>query len=68
MYDECKKYLTPKTKYYMMMSDLNMASEDPHKKVRKNYYMLSKFEILLCGDVEKLIKREQIPVYHLYIM
>ena len=57
MYDECKKYLIPKTKYYMMMSDLKMASEDPHKKVRQNYYLLSKYEILLCGDVEKLIKR-----------
>ena len=30
MYDECKTYLIPKTKYYMMMSDLKMASEDPH--------------------------------------
>ena len=41
----------------MMMSDLKMASEDPHKKVRQNYYLLSKFEILLCGDVEKIIKQ-----------
>ena len=57
MYDECKKYLIPKTKYYMMMSDLKIASEDPHKKVRQNYYLLSKFEIVLCGDVVKLIEK-----------
>ena len=42
MYDECKKYVIPKTKYYMMRSDLKMASEDPHKKLRQNYYLLSK--------------------------
>ena len=24
MYDECKKYQIPKTKYYMMISDLKM--------------------------------------------
>ena len=40
MYDECKKYLIPKTKYYMMMSDLKIASKDPHKKVSQNYYLL----------------------------
>ena len=69
MYDECKKYLVPKTKYYMMMSYLKMASEDPHKKVRQNYYILSKLEILLCGDVEKLIKkRAESNVQSLYYM
>ena len=57
MYDECKKYLIPKTKYYTMVSDLKMASEDTHTKARQNYYLLSKFEILLCGDVEKVIKK-----------
>ena len=67
MYDKCKNYLIPKMKYYMMLSDLKMASEDPHKQVRQNYYLLSKFEILLGRDVEKH-KKEQIPVYHLYIM
>ena len=35
MYDEYKKYLIPKMNYYMMMSDLKMASEDPHIKVRQ---------------------------------
>ena len=57
MYDECQNYLIPKTKYYIMVIDLKIASDDPHKHVRQNYYLLSKYEILLCGDVEKLIKK-----------
>ena len=43
MYDECKKYLIRKTKYYTMVSDLKMASEDTNTKVMQNYYLLSKF-------------------------
>ena len=59
MYDECENYLIPKTKYYIMVSDLKIASDDPHKHVRQNYYLLSKYEILLCGDVEKIIKKSR---------
>ena len=40
-----------------VLHDLKMASEDPYKKVRQNYYLLSKLEILLCSDIEKLIKK-----------
>ena len=60
MYDECKKYLIPKTKYYTMVSDLKMASDDTHTKARQNYYLLSKFEILLCGDVESYKKERRL--------
>ena len=69
MYDECKNYLIPNTKYYMMLSDLKMASEDPHKQVRQNYYLLSKLEILLCGDVEKQKRADSSvpPLYYVTI-
>src|ERR1700729_3980893 len=71
MYEECQKYLIPKMKYYTMMSDLKTASEDTRTKVRRDYYLLSKFDILLCGDVEKIInKREdssEPPLYYVTI-
>lgn len=59
MYEGCQKYLIPKSKYCTMISDLKMTSEDAHSKTRRNYYLLAKFEILLCGDVEKLIKKRE---------
>ena len=49
------------------MSDLKMASEDPHENVRQNYYLLLKVEIVFCGYVEKRIKkRADSSVPHLY--
>ena len=45
MYDELKKYLIAKMK---------MASEDTHKTLRQNYFLLSKFEILVCGGRKEM--------------
>ncbi|XP_041362857.1 KRAB-A domain-containing protein 2-like [Gigantopelta aegis] len=53
-----------------MLEDLKTAAADTGTKSRHGYYLLSKFEILQCGDVEKLKKRvnpRENPVYYVSI-
>ncbi|XP_041372812.1 KRAB-A domain-containing protein 2-like [Gigantopelta aegis] len=54
-----------------MLEDLKTAAADTGTKSRHGYYLLSKFEILQCGDVEKLIKKcvnpRGNPVYYVSI-
>ena len=70
-YSQCEKYLLPRDVYYKTVSDLRLAATTKTKKSRHQYYLLSKYEILQCGDVEKLIKKrespEERPVYYVSI-
>ena len=65
---QCQKYLIPKVDYYKTIDDLKAVAEVSTTKSRHQYYIFNKYEVLLCGDVEKLIKKrkspEDRPIYH----
>ena len=72
MFKECPKYLIPKQKYFQMIDDLKKASETTSTlKSCSAYYLLKKYEIMICGHVEKLIKKRACssdpPVYYVTI-
>ncbi|XP_068220838.1 KRAB-A domain-containing protein 2-like [Palaemon carinicauda] len=58
-YEKCSKYLIPKDAYFQMIEDIHRASERKNTKSRHEYYLLSKYEVLQCGDLEKIIKKRQ---------
>ena len=66
-YSQCQKHFMPREVYYKIIDDLKRAAEVSSTKSQHNYYLLRKYEVLLCGDVEKLIKKrkspEDCPVY-----
>ena len=70
-YLECQKYFIPKEVYYKTIEDLKTVAKVSTKKSRHQYYILKKYEVLTCGDVEKLIKKrmspEDRPVYYVTI-
>ena len=70
-YSQCAKYLIPKEVYYKTIDDLKTAAEASTTKSHHQYYILKKYELLQCGDVEKLIKKrkspEDPPVYYAII-
>ena len=57
MYRRNEKYLIPREVYNQTLNDLKVASEEKSTKSRHSYYILGKYEIMQCGDMEKLIKR-----------
>lgn len=60
-YEKCRKYLIPKEEYFQIIEDIRTTSERKNTKSHHQYYLLSKYEVLQCGDVEKLIKKRQTP-------
>lgn len=58
---QCQKYLIPKVDYYKTIDDLKAVAEVSTIKSCHQYYILNKYEVLLCGDVEKLIKKRKSP-------
>ncbi|XP_068234271.1 KRAB-A domain-containing protein 2-like [Palaemon carinicauda] len=70
-YEKCSKYLIPKDAYFQMIEDIHRASERKITKIHYEYYLMSKYEVLQCGDVEKIIKKRQTldetPVYYVSI-
>ena len=56
-YEECKKILIPKEQYFKMIEDIIETALTTSSKSRREYYLLSNYEILRCGDIEKLIKK-----------
>ena len=67
-YEKCPKYLIPKDVYYNIIEEIKAASESSKTKSRHEYYLLNRYEILECGDVQKLIKKRQtsdeLPIYY----
>ena len=55
------KNIIPKDEYYKILEDLKTATKVSSMKSHHQYNILKKFEVLLCGDVEKLIKRPGVP-------
>ncbi|XP_068234280.1 KRAB-A domain-containing protein 2-like [Palaemon carinicauda] len=70
-YEKCSKYLIPKDAYFQMIENIHRASERKITKSHYEYYLMSKYEVLQCGDVEKIIKKRQTldetPVYYVSI-
>jgi len=70
-YAKCKKYLFPREVYNSTIEDLKLASQVSSSKSGHDYYILNKYEVLQCGDVEKLIKKrsspEDPPIYYVCI-
>ena len=70
-YEECKRVYIPKEEYFLIMEQLKKIAIDSGTKTHQQYYLISKFEILQCGDVEKLIKKRQTdgdtPLYYVSI-
>ncbi|XP_068241013.1 KRAB-A domain-containing protein 2-like [Palaemon carinicauda] len=70
-YEKCSKYLIPKDAYFQMIEDIHRASERKITKSHYEYYLMSKYEVLQCGDVEKINKKRQTldetPVYYVSI-
>ena len=60
-YSQSKKHLIPKDEYYKTIEDLKTASQVSTSKSHHLYYILKKYEVLVCGDVEKLIKKRKTP-------
>ena len=60
-YKNCARYLIPKDKYFTFINDIKVAAGKTKEKSRYEYYILKKYEILECGDIEKLIKRRVEP-------
>ena len=64
---QCQKYLIPKEVYYKTIENLKAVTEASTTKSHHQYYILKKYELLQCGDVEKLIKKRKSPeVPHVY--
>ena len=65
-----KSLLWTKTEYFSLLEELKEACSVKSKSPRQ-YYILGRYEILQCGDVEKLIcKRsasDQEPIYFKHI-
>ena len=60
-YSQCQKYLIPKEVYSQTIEDLKNAAEVPKTKSHHNYFILNRYEVLQCGEVEKLIKKRKSP-------
>ena len=56
-YEACKKVYIPKEEYFLISDQQKMISVDTKKKTHHEYYLISKFEILQYGDVEKLTRK-----------
>ena len=52
-YESLKKVLIPKPEYFLLINELKHLNEQSSAKSHQGYYLLSKYEILQCGDVDK---------------
>ncbi|XP_063600553.1 uncharacterized protein LOC134776736 [Penaeus indicus] len=70
-YRQCPKYLMPENVYYNTIEELKTSAQNPSSKSRRIYYILQKYEVLKCGDREKLIKKrksvDESPIYYVTI-
>ena len=55
-FESLKKVLIPKPEYVLFINELKHFNEQSSAKSHQGYYILSKYDILQCGDVEKLIR------------
>ena len=60
-YNAGARHLIPKEKYFTTINDVKVAAAQRKDKSRYQYYILTRYEVLECGDVEKLIRRRKTP-------
>ena len=60
-YSKCQKHLIPKEVYYKTIEDLKTVTDVSNTKSRHQYYILNRYEVLTCGDVEQLTKKRKSP-------
>ncbi|KAK7100561.1 hypothetical protein V1264_023490 [Littorina saxatilis] len=51
----------PRNSYFQTVEEVKFASEKTSGRSRREYYIVKKYEILQCGDVEKLVRRRPNP-------
>ncbi|KAG1682661.1 KRAB-A domain-containing protein 2 [Nymphon striatum] len=70
-YEVLKKVLIPKNQYYSIIEEVKRLTSDPSTKTHQGYYLLAKYEVLQCGDSERLIKKRESPdeqlLYYVHI-
>ena len=73
LYEKVKSqtYLIPREQYYKILEDLKNGYRSLKYEITSpvvQYYILKKFEVLVCDDVEKLITQrktqDEHPVYY----
>ena len=64
-YEENKCILLPKDEYIKTVAELLEATQEP-KKLPRQCYLLKKYELLQCGDVQKLIRKKPNQEHPLY--
>ncbi|XP_041347573.1 KRAB-A domain-containing protein 2-like [Gigantopelta aegis] len=64
-YGENKCILLPKEEYIKTVGELLEATQAP-KKSRRQFYLLKKYKLLQCGDVQKLIRKKPNQEHPLY--
>ncbi|XP_041357862.1 KRAB-A domain-containing protein 2-like [Gigantopelta aegis] len=64
-YGENKCILLPKDEYIKTVGELLEATQAPKKSPRQ-FYLLKKYELLQCGDVQKLIRKNPNQEHPLY--
>ena len=69
-YESNKRVLIPKDEYSKLISEVFQAAS-ASKKTPRHYYLIKKYEILQCGDRQRLIRRRentaQAPLYFVSI-
>ena len=60
-YSKCQKWLIPKDIYYDIIDKLKRVAGNTSTKSRHQYYIMKKYEVLTCGDLDKLIKKRRTP-------
>ena len=58
----CHFFFIPKEEYYKHLENLKKGYQSLKNEITSpvvQYYIFKKFEVLMCGDVEKLIKRRK---------
>ena len=49
--------LLSKEEYFNLIEELKVAASTDKSKTRRQYYILKRYEVFQCGDIEKLIKK-----------
>ena len=64
-YGENECILLPKEEYIKTVGELLEATKAPKKSLRQ-FYFLKKYELLQCGDIQKLIRKKPNQEHPLY--
>jgi hypothetical protein len=55
-----KSVLIPKDEYFTLVDEVKEAEKETGtSKTWRQYYLLKRYQILICGDVEKLIRKKK---------